>query len=77
MDIRGDGGADHIDPVQRGFGGYFLLVAAVAEDAIGDLPGEMLADLVLADDFPDPDPDLVRVLEPAGRCRRSRNSPWG
>src|ERR1035438_4708441 len=69
-DVRGDAGADHVDPVEGGLGGDLLLVAAPGEGGAGDLGDEVLADLVLADHLPDPYPDLVRVLQPAGGHRR-------
>ena len=58
----GHRGADHVNPVEGSLGCYLLLVAAEAESATGDLPREMLPDLMLPDGFPDPDPDLVRVF---------------
>src|ERR1022692_2347376 len=68
---RGDAGADHVDPVERSLGGDLLLIAAPGEGGAGDLGDEVLGDLVLSDGLPDPDPDLVRVLQPprARRCR--------
>src|SRR5712691_6279203 len=69
-DVRGDAGADHVDPVEGSLGGDLLLVAAPGEGGAGDLGDEVLADLVLADHLPDPYPDLVRVLQPPGGHRR-------
>src|SRR5229473_2371669 len=62
----GDAGADHVDPVKRGLGGYLLLVAAAGEAGVGDLGDEVLGDLVLADDFPGPFPDLPGSPAPPG-----------
>ena len=62
----GDTAADHVDAVEGGLGGNLAQVAAPGEAGAGDLGDELLAHLVLADDLPDPDPDLAGVCQPPG-----------
>jgi hypothetical protein len=63
--VRGDRGADDVDPVGERFGVDGGLAAALA-DPFADVEDEVLGDLALADDLPGRDADLVRVLQPPG-----------
>src|SRR5207253_4572037 len=62
----GDGGAEHIEPVQDGFGVDLILLAGDGQAVIGDGDGEVLAGLVPADHLADIDPDGPGAGELAG-----------
>ena len=62
----GDGGADDVDAVQGGLGVDGGPVAPPGQAVIGDVEDEVLGDLVPADDFPGPYPDLVRAADAPG-----------
>src|SRR5208282_3866380 len=53
----GDGGAEHVEPVQGGFGVDLVLLAGDGQAGIGDGDGEVLAGLVPADHLADLDAD--------------------
>ena len=57
----GAGGAQHVEPVERGLGLDLLGLALVGEGAVGDLELEVLGDLVLVDHAPDALPDRAGV----------------
>ena len=67
-----NGGADHVNAVQGGFGGHFFLVDAPVEGIVGDFQQDVLSHFVLVDGFADAQPDLVfpleRFLRPLRRC---------
>ncbi len=62
----GDRGAEHVEPVQGGFGVDPVLPALDGQAGIGDGDGEVLAGLVLADHLADLDADRPGAGEPAG-----------
>src|SRR5262249_17916343 len=61
-----DRGADDVDAVQGGLGVDGRLVPPPGQAAFADVEDEVLGDLVPVDDLPGPQPDLVRVFDPAG-----------
>ena len=63
--VRGDGGAQHVEPVEGGFGVDLVLLAGHGQAVIGDGDGEVLAGLVPADHFAGLDPDLAGALQAA------------
>src|SRR5258708_22088042 len=62
----GDGGTQHVEPVQGGFGVDLVLLAGDRQAVIGDRDGEVLAGLVRADHLSDLDADLAGGAELAG-----------
>ena len=58
-------GADHVEPIERGFGGDLLLKPLELEAGLFDGERKVLADFVLIDDFADPHADLVAAGERA------------
>ena len=62
----GDGGADHIEAVERRFGGDALFIDAEGEGRMLDIEIEVLFHLVLADDLASAQADLIAPGEPAG-----------
>src|SRR4029077_16734794 len=62
----GDGGAQHVEPVQGGLGVDLVLLAGHGQVVIGDGDGEVLACLVPGDHLADLDPDLSGTLKAAG-----------
>src|SRR5258708_8555895 len=74
--FRDSGGPDHVDPVEPRLGGDVVFIAAEGEAGIADFPEEVLAGLVLADDLPDPYPELFFIFQPA-TCHRRAAFPHG
>ena len=64
--VCGDGGAQHVEPVQGGFGVDLVLPSFDGQGGIGDGNGEVLAGLVPADHLADLDPDGPGAGKPAG-----------
>ena len=62
----GNGGAQHVEPVQGGFGVDPGLIALDGEADVGDGHGEVLAGLVLADHLAHLDPDRPSAGQPSG-----------
>ena len=58
-----DAGAEHVDAVERGFGGDGVLVAGVAEVVLADVGPEVLDDLAPVQDPVRPQRDLVRAAQ--------------
>jgi hypothetical protein len=62
----GDGGAQHVEPVQGSFGVDLVLLAGDGQGGTGDGDGGVLAGLVRADDLAGLDADGPGAGEPAG-----------
>jgi hypothetical protein len=62
----GDRGAQHVEPIQRGFLGDLGLLARHGQAGIGDDDLEVLAGVVLVDHLADGDPDLCGAGQPPG-----------
>ena len=59
-------GADHIETIERGFGGHAPVIDRKAEGAILDVEIEVLGDFIFADHLADPYTDLIAACEAAG-----------
>jgi hypothetical protein len=62
----GDAGAEYVDAVQGSFGVDRALVAGVGDVVVGDLQGEVLGHLELAEHPAHPHADLPGLDQPAG-----------
>src|SRR6185437_2859676 len=63
--VSGDGGAQHVEPVEGGFGVDLVLLAGDGQAGVGDRDAEVLAGLVCADHLADLDADRPGAGQPA------------
>src|SRR5262249_30600808 len=61
----GGGGAQHVDPIERGFGVDLGLTAGDGQAGVGDGDLNVLAGVVLVDHLAGGDPDLRRSGQPS------------
>ena len=65
--VRGEAGADHVDPVQGGLGGDLVLVTPPGQALLGDLDDKVLGDFLLVDHLAHGQGDGVLAAQwPAG-----------